>query len=209
MYNYIVNNTRQRLLEYLSSKQVATPIELSRALQVTPADIRHHLNYLLDEGHVQIIGKRKVPGPGRPAMVYRLSHKHSNSLLVLLDALLLDISNEKLSDDSENSVRRVADRISGTHQSKGNLTQRLYYAVNRLNELNYHARWEAHPDSPRIILGNCPYSLLIDSHPNLCLIDKYILEGLLNTTVSHEQKFAQDERGFSFCLFSIMSLVTQ
>jgi len=205
MYNYVVNNTRQRLLEYLASKQVATPIELSRALQVTPADIRHHLNTLLDEGHVQIIGKRKVPGPGRPAKVYRLSHKHSNSLMVLLDALLLDIFDEKPSNDLSNSVRRVADRIKGTHQSEGNLTQRLYYTVNRLNELNYHARWEAHPDSPRIILGNCPYSLLIDCHPNLCLIDKYILEGLLYTTVSQEEKFAQDERGFSFCLFSIMN----
>jgi predicted ArsR family transcriptional regulator len=72
-----------------------------------------------------------------------------------------------------------------------------------LNELNYHARWEAQKENPKIILGNCPYSTVIHDHPDICLIDKYLIEGLLSTTVAQETKLLRDNRGYATCVFSI------
>ena len=199
-----MKSTRIRLLDHLGEKQVATSSELSRALQVTSADVRHHLTYLLAEGLIQIIGERKPQGPGRPAKVYSLSHKQkSDNILLLLKALLTEISDEKSKSERLISLQSIAKKLMVSSHSHKNMSQRLFNAIKRLNELNYSARWEAHPEAPKIILGNCPYSAIIHNHPEICLIDKYLIEELLIITASQESKLARDERGYSSCLFRI------
>ena len=197
-----MNSTRIRLLSHLGVKQIATSTELSRALQVTPADARYHLSSLLNEGLIQIIGERQPEGPGRPARVYSLSHKHKeDNIILLIEVLLNEISEGKSTSEQSIKMQSIAEKIIGAEYPTGKLSQLLYIAVNRLNELNYHARWEAHPDAPQLILGNCPYSVIIDRHPEICLIDKYIIERLLETTVTQETKLLRDERGYSSCIF--------
>lgn len=196
--------TRIRLLEYLDEKQIATSKELSRALQVTPADVRHHLSALLNDGSIQIIGERQPQGPGRPANLFSLSNQQkSDNILLLLEALLLEISSEKSTSEHTNTMRSIANKLMETSHTHENLTQRLYLAIRRLNELNYHARWEAQKENPKIILGNCPYSAIIHDHPEICLIDKFLIEGLLSTTATQETKLTRDNRGYATCVFSI------
>ena len=203
-----MKSTRIRLLEYLEEKQIATSRELSRALQVTPADVRHHLSALLDEGSIQIIGEREPQGPGRPARLFSLSNKQkSDNILLLLEVLLLEISSEKSSSERTNRLRSIANELIATINIPENLTQRLYLAIKRLNELNYHARWEAQKEKPKIILGNCPYLAIIHNHPEICLIDKYIIEGLLSTTVAQDTKLLRDNSGYATCVFSIVKKV--
>lgn len=196
--------TRHRLMDYLGTKQIATSTELSRSLQVTAADVRHHLTLLVEEGLIQVVGERKPRGPGRPARLYSLSPKKKrDNLLLLLEAFLQDVDTTKPKKDKINILQRIAEKIRGPTQSQGNLTQQLFSSINHLNDINYQARWEAHPDAPRIIFGNCPYSAIISNHPELCQIDKFILEGLLNVNVEQEDKLARDERGILYCLFRI------
>jgi len=196
--------TRLRLLEYLEEKQIATSQELSWALQVTPADVRHHISALLNDGSIQIIGEREPQGPGRPARLFSLSNKQkSDNLLLLLETLLIEISSEKLNNERTNRFRSIANRLIATSQIPENLTQRLYLAIKRLNELNYHARWEAQKENPKIILGNCPYSAIIHNRPEICFIDKYLIEGLLSTRVEQETKLLRDNRGYATCVFNI------
>jgi predicted ArsR family transcriptional regulator len=199
-----MKSTRVRLLDHLGEKQVATATELSRALQVTSADVRHHLTALRKEGFIEVIGERQPQGPGRPARLFSLSHKQrSDNIILLIEALFQEITMEKSTTEQSRIWRSIAEKLMGASHSRGNLTQRLYIAIKRLNELNYHARWEAHPEAPKIILGNCPYSAIIDNHPKICLIDKSLIEGLLATTVTQEAKLTRDDRGYSSCLFSI------
>ena len=204
MYNKIMKSTRHRLLDYLGSKQVATSTELSRVLQVTSADARHHLNLLLKEGLIQIIGEKQPQGPGRPAKIYSLSQKQKQDNLVLLvEALLQVITSENFSRGQSKLIRQIAEYIRGPTKYNGNLTQRLYLAINRLNELNYQARWEAHQQAPRIILGNCPYASIVNNHPEICQIDKYLLESLLIIPVEQEYKLIRDDREYTYCLFNV------
>src|SRR3989337_2857266 len=65
--------TRQRILDYLASHTSATAAELSRALQVTPSDVRYHLGILVHEGTIVPTGERRSQGRGRPAQRYRLA----------------------------------------------------------------------------------------------------------------------------------------
>ena len=202
-----MKSTRLRLLDYLGSKQIATSTELSRLLQVTSADIRHHLNLLRKEGLIHIIGEKQPQGPGRPAKLYSLSPKPKQENLVLLIEALLHVMTREISPRNQsNIIRRIAEYISGSTKSNGNLTQRLYHAVNRLNELNYQARWEAHQQAPRIILGNCPYAAIVSNHPEICQIDKYLLESMLVMPVEQESKLIRDDREFTYCLFYISDI---
>ena len=199
-----MKSTRHRLLDYLGSKQIATSTDLSRVLQVTSADARHHLNLLLKEGLIQIIGEKQPQGPGRPAKVYSLSPKQKQDNLVLLvEALLQVITSDNFSRDHSKKIRQIAEYIRGPTMYNGNLTQRLYLAINRLNDLNYQARWEAHQQAPRIILGNCPYASIVNNHPEICQIDKHLLESLLIIPVEQEYKLIRDDREYTYCLFNV------
>ena len=204
MYNKFMKSTRHRLLDYLGLKQIATSTELSRILQVTSANVRHHLNLLHKEGLIQIIGEKQPQGPGRPAKLYSLSNKQKQANLVLLiEALLQVITSEYSPGDRSLKMQQVAVYISGSTNSNGNLSQRLFHAINRLNELHYQLRWEAHQQAPRIILGNCPYTAIVNNHPEICQVDKYLLESLLNLPVEQESRLIRDDRDFTYCLFNV------
>ena len=153
---------------------------------------------------IQITGEKQPQGPGRPAKVYSLSpkQKHDN-LVLLIEALLQVITSENFPRGQSKKIRRIAEYIRGPSKPNGNLTQRLYQAINRLNELNYQARWEAHQQAPRIILGNCPYAAIVNNHPEICQIDKYLLESLLIIPVEQESKLIRDDREYTYCLFNI------
>jgi predicted ArsR family transcriptional regulator len=199
-----MKSTRERILDYLELKQISTSTELSRLLQVTSADIRHHLNLLHKEGLIQIIGEKQHKGPGRPAKLYRLSQKPKQAnLLILIEALLQVLASGYTPGDRSDPMQQVGEYISGSINSGGTLSQRLFHAINRLNELNYQARWEAHQQSPRIILGNCPYNTIVDNHPEICQVDRYLLESLLNLPVEQNSKLIRDDRKFTFCSFTV------
>lgn len=198
--------TRHLLLDYLASHRVATAKELSRGLQVTAADIRHHLKVLIDEGVVESIGRRQPAGRGRPARVFRLSQQTvGENLGILAGALLSEALNNNPNDDQQEYLQRVAKLLAGDGALHRNLTRRLYQATQRLNELNYQARWEAHTDAPQVIFGHCPYASILERHPELCQLDARLLEGLLGTPVSQVARLAQDERGAFTCKFRVES----
>ncbi len=83
----------------------------------------------------------------------------------------------------------------------GSLSQRLYETVRQLNQYHYQARWEAHRDAPRLILGHCPYSAVIEQHPELCQADAILLNALLHAEVHQLARLARDRQGILYCMF--------
>jgi predicted ArsR family transcriptional regulator len=122
MYNKFMKSTRHRLLDYLGLKQIATSTELSRILQVTSANVRHHLNLLHKEGLIQIIGEKQPQGPGRPAKLYSLSNKQKQANLVLLiEALLQVITSEYTPGDRFLKMQKVAVYITETFRNDSSM----------------------------------------------------------------------------------------
>jgi len=216
-----MKTSRQRVLEYIRSRKVIGVAELSRMLKMTPANARHHLSILQEQGLVRVVGQAAPEGKGRPAQLYSLSEQVlSNNLdrvaAAALDELLFGLEPIEL----EQVIGRLALRLSramqlgehregvvrpverpGAHPTGRSLTQAIYQAVQRLNELHYQARWEAHAQAPRLILGHCPYAAIIAERPELCRMDARLLELMLDRKASQAARLAPDPQGGTFCLF--------
>lgn len=201
-----MKTTRQRLLDYLEIHKVATAAELSRSLQVTPADIRHHLALLRKEGLVETAGERPPQGRGRPAGLFRLSRQLlGENLSLLAGALLAETLEGKPEAERRDLLKRIAARLAGERHTAGHLSQRLFLATRRLIELQYKARWEAHSAAPQVIFGHCPYAAILREHPELCQMDADLLETLLDAPAVQTAKLERDARGATYCKFQVIA----
>ena len=99
-------------------------------------------------------------------------------------------------------MEALATHLAGGSNFANNvLAKRLNLTVEKLNEMNYHARWEAGSQGPRLIFGHCPYAALIGKHPELCQMDEALLEQLMGDSVT--QMFKIGKEGSSLCVFAL------
>jgi predicted ArsR family transcriptional regulator len=193
--------TRLRILEYFRKYQTASVRELSSLLEMTGANIRHHLAMLELNDLIEIVGQRRE-GRGRPLHVYGLSRRVQGDGLDILAGTVLDIFLGQTSERKrEDSIRLLAERIAGETAISGPVRNRLVRVIARLNQIHYQARWEATPAGPRIILGHCPYLAIIAGHPELCRMDTYLLEVKLGFSVAQVAKLQMNEKGLPLCAF--------
>ena len=200
-----MKTTRQLLCEHLQLKRTASAAELARALRLTPANIRHHLSALLAEGVVEKVGQRPPSGRGRPVQLFGLVEQLSrNNLALLVKALLSEMEKECSAFERESLIKRLAAHLHGVDgPAARTLAQRYVRAVQHLNTMNYQARWEAHARAPRVIFSHCPYAAVIQDHPELCLLDRYLLGELLGESARQLSKLEITAQGARQCIFLI------
>ncbi len=196
--------TRQQIISMLQSKRSLSVQEISRALHLTPANIRHHLSVLEEEGVIEVASQRKTPGRGRPIQIYTLTQQILAHNLDALASVVLEELTQNNSSNSQNELfTRIASRLAQPEiPANQSLTKRLYLTVQRLNDMHYQARWEAHAEAPRIFLEHCPYAAILPDHPELCQIDAKLLNKFLNHQVILTSKLEKDSRGTVYCLFT-------
>lgn len=187
--------TRQKILGYLKRNKSVSSREIARALQMTPANARHHLSILAADGRVEVISQRQV-GRGRPEKVYQLGSTFvGDNLSVLADAVLTEANGRV-------GMEALGERVAGEVDSTGQpLMQRLSSTIKRLNEMHYQARWEAGAGGPRVVLGHCPYATVIENHPELCRMDAAMLSKLLNGKVIQTSKLEMGAGDLPYCSF--------
>jgi predicted ArsR family transcriptional regulator len=178
--------TRERILAYLQENRVASVQSLSRAWGLTRADIRYHFNALLAEGILERVPRdRSQPAPrGRPEQRFRLASgsapdNYPRLCAALLDALLYPLPTEQ----HEPVLQVLAERLTTSFISGGSLFRRFHQAIVFLNQSGYRARWEAYASGPRILLHNCPYAEILPAHPELCALDRFVLERLVQVSL--------------------------
>lgn len=177
-----VTTTRQKILSYLKRNRTVSSRELARALQMTPANARHHLGILTADGRVEVVAQRRG-GRGRPEKVYRLAGTLvGDNLSALVDALLTE-ANGTVQMDAV-AKRMAAEEKIGIQP----LARQLGSVVDYLNKKSYQAHWEAGAAGPRIIFGHCPYAAVITKHPELCEMDAALLKELLGKDVVQNAK---------------------
>jgi predicted ArsR family transcriptional regulator len=209
-----MKTSRKQLLEYIQQHRVVTAEELSRVLHMTQANVRRHLDILVDQDQVEVIGRRPAEGKGRPARFFSPSEKTLGNNLELLCNILLQEARPASPPEPQGSfLERVAEKMlqqislqnKADQGSTINLTQRLNRSIHDLNQFHYQARWEAYVESPRLILGHCPYPGVPIEHPELCQIDALLLEGLLQTGVELVARLVIDKRGATSCIFRVLN----
>lgn len=198
--------TRLRILDYLKKQHAASARELGSALGMTRANIRHHLVVLETSELVEVIGK-KVEGRGRPQNVFGISQRSLGDGLDKLSSALLHELLEKLPLSEqvvklESLAARLGNGINPTDGTQ--LSKRLSELILKLNDSHYQARWEAGATGARIVLGHCPFSAIINEHPELCRLDSIILAQYLpGYQVVQLAKLELSSQGYPQCLFAI------
>jgi predicted ArsR family transcriptional regulator len=186
---------RQKVLTYLNKTRTASAREISRALKMSTATVRHHLRVLNSDGRLEMVAVRG-DGRGRPEKVYSLPRSAlGDNLAALTDALLAEAG-------SGVRMEALAKRLAGESNFEGQpLVKRLNSTVEKLNQMNHHSRWEAGSDGPRIIFGHCPYAAIIEKHPELCKMDEALLKEWMGQPAAQISKAGKD--GSSVCVFAI------
>src|SRR5688572_16590908 len=191
-----MTTTRQKVLAYFAKSRTAATREISRALKMSAATVRHHLRVLASDGRLEVISVRGRDGKGRPEKIYSLPRAAlGDNLAALSDALLTEAG-------SRVQVEALAERLVGEYSPASQpLAKRLNLTVEKLNPMNYHAHWEAGPEGPRILFRHCPYAAILEKHPELCQMDQSILKKLAGQPAT--QIFRIGKEGSSVCVFVI------
>ena len=197
--------TRSKILEYLKKQQTASVWDMSNALAMTGANIRHHLASLKSEGLVEIFSQSR-DGRGRPENRYGISRRLRGDCLAELAAVLLDVWLGTTSESVlESGLRSVAVKMAraGSPDPRVSLTNRLIGMISRLNELHYQAGWEAGPDGPVVTFKHCPYETIVTSNPELCRVDAFILEQWTGLPAEQTARLQKNARGSTYCTFRV------
>lgn len=189
---------RQKVLAYFDKTRTASTCEISRALKMSVATVRHHLRILTSDGRLELVSVRRRETRGRPEKVYSLPQSTlGDNLAALSDALLMESG-------SHVSVGALAERLAGEASFASQpLAKRLKLTVGKLNQMNYHAHWEAGAEGPRILFGHCPYEAILEKHPELCQMDQAMLEKLAGKSAG--QIFKIGREGSTVCVFALVS----
>lgn len=199
-----MQTTRQRILQYLEKNRQATAPELSQVLDLTQANIRHHLSVLEKDGKIEVVGETPASGRGRPTLIYMAARsEQAGALDVLTSILLQDAQVNATARKQQAFLSAIAKKIAGSASTPGSITIKLSSAIQHLNEYHYKSHWEAHADAPHIFLGQCPFAEIITQHPELCQMDKFLLEHLINEKVEQLEKQTRTPKGPNYCRFVI------
>jgi predicted ArsR family transcriptional regulator len=191
-----MTTARQKVLTYFSKARTASAREISRALKMSAATVRHHLRVLASDGRLEMASARGRDGKGRPEKVYSLPRSAlGNNLAALSDVLLAEAG-------SGVRMEALAKRLVGeSNFASQPLVKRLNLTIEKLNQMNYHSRWEAGSEGPRIIFSHCPYASIIEKHPELCSMDETMLKEWMGQPAAQISKAGKD--GSSVCVFAI------
>lgn len=189
-----MTTARQKVLTYLNKSRTASAREIARSLKMSPATIRHHLRVLAADGRLELTSVRGRDGRGRPEKVYSLPRAAlGTNLAALSEALLTEAgSGIRMESLAKHLVRE------DTFASQP-LAKRLNLTVEKMNGMNYHARWEAGAEGPRIIFTHCPYAAILEKHPELCKMDEAMLKDLMGQPARQTLKTGNE--GSSVCVF--------
>lgn len=191
-----MTTARQKVLAYFAKARIASTREIARALKLSPATVRHHLRLLVADGRLDLTPIHGRDGRGRPEKVYSLPRAAlGDNLPALSDALLNEAG-------SQLSMEALAGHLTGDSSfAREPLARRLNLTVERLNQMKYHARWEAGSEGPRLVFAHCPYAAILEKHPELCRMDQALLQNLMGQPA--RQIFRTGIDGSSVCVFVI------
>jgi predicted ArsR family transcriptional regulator len=189
-----MTTARQKVLTYLNKSRTASAREIARSLRMSAATVRHHLRVLAADGRLELSSVRGRDGRGRPEKIYSLPRAALGTNLAALSEALLAEAGPGIRMESLAKQLAKVDNFAGQP-----LARRLNLTIERTNGMNYHARWEAGSEGPRVVFSHCPYAAIIEKHPELCKMDEALLKDLVGQPARQILKIGKE--GSSVCVF--------
>jgi predicted ArsR family transcriptional regulator len=191
-----MTTARQKVIAYFNKAGTASAREIARALKLSTATVRHHLRVPVSDGRLELRDTRGRDSRGRPERLYSLPRAAlGHNLAALSEALLLE-------GGAGMRMEALAGHLAGElNFASQPLAKRLNLVVEKLNQMSYHAHWEAGSEGPRLIFAHCPYAAIVSSHPELCAMDHAMLKKLTGEPATQIMRTGKD--GSSVCVFVI------
>jgi len=180
--------TRETLLRTLKARGQATVAQLADALAISPVSVRHHLSSLQAEGLIRSSEVRH--GVGRPHLVYALTeaaHERFPARYMRLSERLLDelkaslpphALEEMFTRMAEGMVAEYAARLEGK-----SLDAKMSLLIELLGAEGFMARWNRTGETIALTEYTCPYLVIGQRHPEVCAIDRTVIQQVLNANV--------------------------
>ena len=195
-----MTTVRQKVLAYFAKSRAASAREIARVLKLSAATVRHHLRVLASDGRLVMTSVRGRDARGRPEKIYSLPRAALGDNLAALSDVLLTEAGPRV--PMETLAGRLARRLTGESSADAQpLPKRLNLTVEKFNQMNYHARWEAGAEGPRILFAHCPYAAILEKHPELCRMDQALLKEFMGQAAV--QIFRAGKDGSSVCVFIV------
>src|SRR6185436_1026894 len=129
-----MTTVRQKILAHFNKTRFASAREIGRALQLSPATVRHHLRVLASDGRLEQTAVRGPDRRGRPEKVYGLPRSALGDNLASLSEALLAESGTSI------QMEALARHLIGDSDFAGQpLAKRLNPTVEKMNRMSYHA----------------------------------------------------------------------
>lgn len=199
-----MQQTRRHILEILKESKEATideiVVELSdRIGKITAVTVRHHLEILRGDGLVAAPSVRRRSAPGRPQYVYTLTDRaadifpnnYQGLAAGLLEQIKEQLPEDKVTEIMENMAQEM---VSAAMVPDAPLEVRLEHAVTFLNNNGYTASWSHERDGHVISVINCPYEQISCHNPEVCKMDKKLIEGLVGAPAQRVSWRWEEER---------------
>ncbi len=184
-----MQQTRRHILEILKEHKEATIDEIVTALserigKITAVTVRHHLEILRGDGLVAAPTVRRRSKPGRPQYVYTLTDRAADHFPNNYQGLavgLLEQIKETLPPNQVNKILEgiADDMIQEAMVPDAPVPVRVEHAIAFLNNSGYAASWQQNGEGLLVKVTNCPYEQVSCDNPELCIMDRKLIEGLV------------------------------
>lgn len=207
-----MQQTRKHILEILKEHKEATIDEIVTALtarigKITAVTVRHHLEILRGDGLVAAPTVRRRSAPGRPQYVYSLTERaadyfpnnYQGLAAGLIEQMKTQLPSTQMNDILEGVAKRMVDDALIPDAP---LNVRLDHVVSYLNSNGYSAEWYSNGTGNHVLsVNNCPYEQVSCENPEICTMDRKLIEGLISVPVHRTTCQLEDEH--EACTYTI------
>lgn len=175
-----------QILHHLQRHNKAGIKDLEGVLGVSTTAVREHLIHLQASGLVATSSERR--GPGRPRLVYTLTDKARSLFPKQYNTLISLLLNEISAVEGSAKVEQILDGVSQRLASEYSNHMHGTNSAARLGELRIllESRGvpaEVMPGGASIRLFACPYYDIAQAHPEVCSMERQMLEYVLGEKV--------------------------
>jgi len=198
-----MKNTKESIFEQLLLLQSATISQLSELLHISEISVRHHLISLEEEGVISSSEERH--GVGRPRFVYRLTEKGYQNAPTdyrKISDQALQTMKQFLGTDTLMELLTAVGRDLAANYSSGissqDHDQALSQIASALTRDGFIFSWARSGEKYMLTTHHCPFHYLGQGHPEICAINRALLESLIQKPISHESCILQGDEACTY-----------
>jgi predicted ArsR family transcriptional regulator len=156
-------NSQEKVLDTLVRSGPSTILELSNQLNLTKADIRYHMKYLIQKKQVVKTFPEGMIGRGRPAAKFEFNEMAPAKLMIRMVSALYESTQRFYTQPSSRNalIQMIIDSLTSDFRPVGPPIARINETVNYLRQFGIFINWEATPKGPKYKILKEPISILI------------------------------------------------